>query len=792
MFRRSFAKGIIVFTVMAVVLVACMAPTATAQSSVGGLLDFLERIFTKGLPDSGAPLLPGRQPDALPLTFSFYVIGDADGDIAQQSDRLSMLVEALEAAEGAQFGLGISPDLATALAWTSSSALQRIRDGLTAARLSSIGSLYAPGVIAALDPWDARTSLALARGVYERLLRTAPSGYWNTGGVWRQDIISPVKAAGYSYMLVEDTIIGATSSSLSRRTPLSTTWSRDAMVIVPVDTRLSSLCRTALRTGQLKPVVDYVAGATSERSASSPADIMACALTVDVSSSDEQDWKTTLPALISAIRGVKAVAVTTVESHLKAHENLPSIAHIAAGESGEMAGALSAAGYRSWSQYNADDDTLARARETQARARSRLQVIRAEAGAGGATADAAVALLDWAELIHCQRLGGMGLPGKVLPEDAPGHLNALLPAHAAWHAMNPAVSAYAEDLNADGVEEVVLVNLEHMFVFETASGNVVSWYDLARGRLMAGPGLTDAPALACSGTLPSEGFHHAFGADSQSVTFTSPSGSPSLKKTYRLDGQSLRLDLGITASGQVDLAITGQFALARAVDMLAGRDLLAYRDASGKGVLSAYTQAGAPLGLMSMATGSYAQVTYDAGASAVASTGVPFGRSIRIDYALSFAPGASTAISLGLLGGVDRVTAHPIHELRREGSTLVASVPSYTTACALRFVNQGITVSADMVAGDAPGELRSPVPGTRFSVLSQYAWGPGPILEDAGSRLEGTASHSFFPQVKDADITIRQGRFRVRTPATLWLGIGAAALAVAALGVVILARRRRA
>ena len=801
MIRRLFGRGIITFTLLASVIVAALALPATAQGSVGGLLDFLEQIFTRGLTESEKPITPQRQLDALPVAFSFYVTGDARGDAAPQADRLLALIEAMEAAEGAKLGLGVAADLATTLAWTSSPALQRIRDGLTAGRFSSLGSLFAPGVVAALDPLDARTSLALARDVYERLLRTAPSGYWNTGGVWRQDVISPVSTAGYSYMLVDDTMLSAASASLSKRTPVNTTWSRDQLTIVPIDTRFTTLCREALRTGKTKPVTDYVASAVAERSASSPRDILVCALAVDVSI-DQQDWRTSLPALVSAVKGVQSTVITTVEGHLSTGGDLPTMKQIAAGESGEMSKALSAAGFRSWSQFNTADDTLTRARETQAVVRAKIQTIRAEAaasvlngkaGAGdGGAAAAASSLLDWAELIYCWHLNGMGLPGALEPEDVSACRRAMLPAHAAWQALNPAVSAYAEDLDADGTDEVVLVNAESMFVFRADAGNIVGWYDLADGRLMAGPGLVPAPALELAGTLPADGFEYAFGTDSQSVTFTNSSGSPVVTKTYRLDGRSLRVDLGITATGKVDLAINGQFALARTMDTLAGPDLFAYRDPSGKGALSAYTQAGSPLGLMSMATGSYAQITYDASAARVTSTGVPFGRVVSLEYALSFAPGASASVSLTLTGGSDRVTAHPIHELRRDGSTLVAIVPSYTTACALRFVNQGITVSADMVAGSAPGELRVPIPGTRFSVLSQYAWGPGPIIEDAQSRLEGADSFSFFPQVKDADITIRRGRVRVRASATFWFGIGATALVVAGLGFVLITRRKRA
>lgn len=781
------------FAVLASFIVAALALPATVQCSVSGLLDFLERIFTKGITEPGTPTLPAPQLDALPVAFVFYVAGDAGADIAPQADRLLALVEAMDAAEGAQFGLGMSADLATALAWTSSPALQRMRDGFTAGRFAALGSLFAPGAVAALDPQDAKTSLALSRDVYERLLRTAPSGYWNTGGVWRQDIVSPVKAAGYSYILVDDTLTGAAAARLSRRTPVNTTWSRDRMTVVPIDTRFTSMCRTSLRTGQMKPVTDYVAAAVAERSPSSPGDIVVCALPVDVSSDQQPDWRSALPALVNAVRGVESAAVTTIESHLKASDHLPSLAQVAAGEPAEMAVALSAAGFKSWSQYNAEDQGLARARETQAMVRAKIHTIRADTAAvdGGAAA-AAAALLDWAELIYCWHLSGMGLPGEMPPERAAASRRAMLPAHAAWQAVNPAVSAYADDLDADASDEVVLVNVDNMFVFEAASGNMLGWYDLAGGRLMAGPGLAPAAALAFSGNLPSGGYEYAFGADSQSVTFTGPPGSPAVTKTYRLEGQSLRVDLGIAANGQMDLAVGGQFALARAVDILAGPDLLAYRDPSGKGVLSAYTQAGAPLGLMSMATGTFAQVTYDTSVARVSSTAAAFGRAVSLEYALSFAPGASATVALTLQGGVDRVTAHPIHELRREGSTLVAVVPSYTTACALRFVNQGITVSADMAAGPAPGELKSPIPGARFSVLSQYVWGPGPILEDAQSRLEGAESYSFFPQVKDADVTVRRGRFRVRAPAGLWLGIGAAALVAAGLGFAVITRRRRA
>lgn len=77
-------------------------------------------------------------------------------------------------------------------------------------------------------------------------------------------------------------------------------------------------------------------------------------------------------------------------------------------------------------------------------------------------------------------------------------------------------------------------------------------------------------------------------------------------------------------------------------------------------------------------------------------------------------------------------------------------------------------------------------------MVSQYAWGPGPIIEDAGARLEGAGSYSFFPKVEDARVTIHQGRLRVRAPESLWLGLGAALAAAVVLGAIAAVRRRRA
>ena len=327
--------------------------------------------------------------------------------------------------------------------------------------------------------------------------------------------------------------------------------------------------------------------------------------------------------------------------------------------------------------------------------------------------------------------------------------------------MNPTVSAYAEDLDADGVEELVLVNAGNMFVFSPDSGDIIAWYDLANGLLMAGSGLTPREtvggALVASGTLRSDGFTFEIGQDSKSLTFRSSSGPAFVTKAFRLEGSALKATFDIRATGSVDLTLSSFVRLSRALDVVAGTDLLAYRDPGGKGVLSAYTHGGTPLGLMSMATGAYAVVRYDGLAAEVSCTSVPFGRLVATDYALSLAPGASATVSMELESGVERITAHPIHELRRDGESIVAVVPSYTVACALRYSNLGITVSADMAAGDKAGELRAPMPEGRFTMVSQYAWGPGPIIEDAGARLEGAGSYSFFPKVEDARVTIHQG-----------------------------------
>ncbi len=791
------------FTVFILVtLVVAAGPRAQAQSSDGGLLDFLERIFSKGIREG---LVPGgvsepAEPSAFPVAFSFYVIGDVEsGDLQAQSERLMELIEAMERCEGAQFGLGVSPDLAAALAWTGSPALQRIRDGLTAARFVSVGSLLAPAALAALDPWDARVSLELGRAFNERLLRSSPTGYWNTGGVWRQDITGPLAAAGYSYTLVDDTVLRASANAqgISSRSPVRTSWSRDDIVLVPIDTAFVDACRKALTSGSVKQAADYVAGAAAARAKGDSRDILVCAIEVDLSA-EEPGWER-LPDLIRAVSDVGSASIVSVEAHLSAAEGIPSVAQVPAGEPRAISRALSAQRYSSWAQFNADDPVLAKARSVQAQVRSKIQTVRAamadETGAAGA-ASAAGALLSWAELVHCWHLRNMGLVGRMDPERARSGVAALLPAHAAWQAMNPTVSAYAEDLDADGVEELVLVNAGNMFVFSPDSGDIIAWYDLANGLLMAGSGLTPREtvggALVASGTLRSDGFTFEIGQDSKSLTFRSSSGPAFVTKAFRLEGSALKATFDIRATGSVDLTLSSFVRLSRALDVVAGTDLLAYRDPGGKGVLSAYTHGGTPLGLMSMATGAYAVVRYDGLAAEVSCTSVPFGRLVATDYALSLAPGASATVSMELESGVERITAHPIHELRRDGESIVAVVPSYTVACALRYSNLGITVSADMAAGDKAGELRAPMPEGRFTMVSQYAWGPGPIIEDAGARLEGAGSYSFFPKVEDARVTIHQGRLRVRAPESLWLGLGAALAAAVVLGAIAAVRRRRA
>ena len=770
------------------VMIVLIAPVG-AQAGMS-LREFLERLFPVNVEKPEGAETPGAL-RPMPVAFCFHVTGDPSApDLNKQASSLLAMVNAMEACEGVQFGLGLSPSLATALAWTSSPVLQKIRDGLAGSRYVLLGSLFTESAIAALDTWDARLSLAMANDYNVSLFAAAARGFWNSGGVWRQDIVFPVALEGYTHMFIEGgLLITGTQGGAPMRAPVAVSWGGQSITLVPTDSGFRQVVDKALASGSMGEVVDYALDAQSKSTRLD--EILVYGAQIDLSS-DGRDWSR-LPELLKALTQSESIAVTTVEHHLDNLRGTVSVANVAPGQPAWVNQAASAEGFADWNQFNSDDAALVTARSVQAQVRSRIQSVEDSLATSGGP-DAAKSLLDWARLLHCWHLRGLGLPGKLDPSRAAEGLKALVPAHAAWQSMHPTKSAYIEDLDGDGEDDMVLVNSACMFVFSQTSGDMTSWFDLSGGNLIAGSGVFGLPAVAASGSLPSSGYTVSIGEDSQSVTFRAQSGITSVSKYYQIADSGLEMQFDITSSGSMDLSIAGCYSLSHPSSLTAGPDVLAYREPDG--VISAEAPVGSMHGLINLASGAYAALEFDrkpahrrAPAALVSSTVVPYGRMTSIDYRLSFAPGSSTSVRVRLHTGHDTVTAPPVLALERRDESLVVTLPSYTTGCKLRLARSGIPVDVSLISTGAAGQVSAPMPSERYSLATRYSWGAGSVVDDAGARLASTGRYEFFPKVKDAQVELSSGRYRVGISVSALIGI--VAVGVAFVVTVALAIRKR-
>ena len=121
-----------------------------------------------------------------------------------------------------------------------------------------------------------------------------------------------------------------------------------------------------------------------------------------------------------------------------------------------------------------------------------------------ALAPAASRLLDHAKLVFTWHQRGFGRPGA--ESGGSGQWEAVRKAYvaalAAWQCAHPTTSVYREDIDRDGIEEVVVVNPTDMFVLSPIGGKMLYWYDLEHGDQVVGSDLGEAKRGRWSARLP--------------------------------------------------------------------------------------------------------------------------------------------------------------------------------------------------------------------------------------------------------------------------------------------------
>lgn len=799
------------------IVIALFVAIATAVPSCAARRTWLDWLFGAPRRQESAPLDESAE-RTLDVVFAFYMTGDASPEsLEAASSTCEQLLDMLLEAPGRKFSVGMSARLASALAWSGSRALGLMRDGVAREQFELMGSTHSDAVLAALDPWDARLAIHYGAGTLRDMLGMAPMGFWNPSGVWRQEIVLPISAEGYSHTVIDSTIVDASGlNGLPAHAPLRVSWGGREIVVFQADADFAGAVDQSVRAGSPASAIAYLERAYAE----DLADAAVVVYAREVRAGDKGQSLQGFAPLLAALEKEAWLRLTTLEERVHAGPRPRAVTQIPDGEPAQARQAAAGAGHVNWQEYSANSPVLQDMRGLYGDVRRRIQAVeedlhRAAASQVPAPAlapgPAASRLLDHAKLVFAWHQRDFGCPGA---EDGGSDQweavrKAYVAALAAWQCAHPTTSAYREDVDRDGTEEVVVVSPTDMFVLSPIGSKLLYWYDLEYGDQIVGSDLGEANRWALVDSItgfsepdfPATPYNVELSPDSSSVVFEAAAGAARLRKEFVRVQRGFRVEYTLRARGRIDFSVANAFCPDLDRIVVDGKDALAYLHADGSPASA--LAPGSSFGLANVVSGSAVLATLDPGgadtvpAALVWSDSAQFDRSLSFGYKLQMWPGASAKMSVGFERVRTRVSAPPVLWIEPRGGSIVAAIPSYTRRVAVRQVSaEGFPVDTLMLTtarsreADAP-DAAAPMPPGAYDLVATSVLGRTTTIERADRYTSQAARFEFFPRISDSRVELSPGYRRVGSMAgILWTVLGAAVTLGGAAMIARSARRR--
>lgn len=771
----------------------------------------------------------------LDVVLAFGLMGNVSSDGAEKaSAAFERLLRVLLAYPELKFSVGVSGTLLTGLAWQGSRTLQLLRDGVARGVIEPLGTTYSEGVLASMEPWDAQLATSLGAEAVANFIGENPSGFWNSSGVWKQEIVVPIAVGGYTHTLVEDTIIrGSGLDMLPPNAPMRVSWGGREVVLFQADTEFGRLVDNAVRTGSQRPVMDYLRRVYDGDKQDTAVVVYAREL---IATEDDREWER-LASLLQALADEEWIRVTTLGERVESGPAPGSVIQISDGAPQGVQARLSEEGFPDWKTFDSDSEDLQALRALYSEVRARIHSVEAgvrKAEASGKDVSAAEKLLDHSKKAFISAQYGLGRPG--LGGAVCGGANwemvraAYVSALGAWQCVNPTVSVYQEDINRDGVDKVIITTNTDMFVLSPIGAKLLYWHDLENGEVLvgsevqqysgesfvnestAGGGLERALLDTISGTavsgvdLPSAEYEVRLGEGVPNASFIFRHGFTSIEKSVAAKDRALAVDYSIKSRGRVDFTVSNNLCPDMHWTRIGGKDALVYYDPNGAAASS--LRQGGSFGLMNVISGTLVRIILaqagDEGVplSRVSSVLGSFGRHLDLEYRFTIAPGASAEMGFELQRGKTWPSPSAVSWIQGSGKAILAGLPTYTRACAVRQFIGGYISDMPMTSvswaakkegaeqGEALSEVEAPMPEGRYDLVATLVTGRKTLVENAGSYVKGTSRHEFFPEVRDSTVEITSGYARVGGTVVAWVAVGVGAAILLAAAIVYLRQRK--
>ncbi|MEW5867173.1 MAG: hypothetical protein AB1774_10005 [Bacillota bacterium] len=443
----------------------------------------------EGVPgDGGVPEQPPER--RIEVVFVFHLnqnvvpLADVANDVTYVG-----LLRVLRRHAPTKFVIHVSGTLLEALQWRSREALQLIRDGIREGQFEILGSTFAQNVMySAGDMWYNQVQVELHRDIVARVLGVQPVGFWNPERVWDPSFIPFLAGNGYRYTLVEAPIIGGSGVDKERIRGVHRVEESGRSLDIfadqidfrnTVNARNPATALAFLKVMYRKDVDDKYVIVYAE-------DAEATGLwTFEKGGNPSEAWEG-MDAVISRLKRENWIEFTTFSDHLAKMAEPPPTISIRKGHADWMLSPSVRQGFKDWFDYNDNSPELQKMRDLYGAVRKRIQD--AEAVIGSAPSQAAARLLRQARhslAVAQYEFGavGAGWPGVAMWELARvGMVSAL----AAEQSVRRKVGAWQEDVNGDGIVEVLLSNGRSLFILTPVGGKLLYWFDLESGNELVG------------------------------------------------------------------------------------------------------------------------------------------------------------------------------------------------------------------------------------------------------------------------------------------------------------------
>jgi flagellar hook assembly protein FlgD len=396
------------------------------------------------------------------------------------------LLETLRAHPSLKFMIHLSGCLLHSLLWLDSRAVDLTLAGVADGQFEIVGSTYGQNIMYStrVDSTDFQFNdeqIKTHRELITKIFGVSPVSFWNPERTWTQNFVQLIADNGYENVQVEDHILFDSGISGSEYLVRTTSYNGRTVNVFDDDKSFEGTVNYAIDSGDYQAVINFLhdrynEDANDEFAVCYHEDAEATGLwDYEGGEHPSVDWSN-LDALLTALESDTLINVTTYSEFIDTHGTSSSVGNIVDGAAVWMGGA-------DWFDENASPTGDAY-RQFFDEIRDTVNAVRQELASATVDTTSASRLLEhaWFNIVAYQYEflvhGQATHDGYVDWEMARA---AYAAARAAREAILAQPREYVEDLNQDGVNEVVVVSNSEMLVFSTRGGKLLYWFDLIEG-----------------------------------------------------------------------------------------------------------------------------------------------------------------------------------------------------------------------------------------------------------------------------------------------------------------------